>query len=113
MPRGSVEIAARAGRDEGGMLLEKILARLSVVLLVNSRPPRFAPKRRQASEQPRILAPAVEGQMKLLVERFDLQRIVFGEQLFVEPFRFPQGGRRQQRKRLLQGCDFQNRPKLG
>lgn len=50
--------------------------------------------------------------MKILVQLFNPQRIVLGDQLIIEPLGRPQDERRERRGRLLEGRNLQNSPKF-
>jgi len=108
-----VDIPPRASSNDRGVFLIKISAFFGATLLMKTRPPGFSPKPGQGCKQARIFARAIQGKMKLLVELFNPQRIVFREELIVEPFGRPQDCGREQRGRLLQGSDLQNSPKFG
>lgn len=79
MPRGSVDISLRASSNDCGVLLVKISALFGATFLMKTRSPGFSAKSRQGCKQSRIFARAVQGAMKLLVQLFNPQRIVFCE----------------------------------
>jgi hypothetical protein len=85
--RGSVEILLRASSNDCRVLHEKVSALFGAMLLVKRRPPRFSSQRCYGFKQPSILASA---EMKLLVKFQYAHRVVFCDELVVEPFSRPQ-----------------------
>lgn len=79
MLRGSVDISPGASGNDRGVFLEKINALLGATLLMKACPPRFSSKRCYGSQQSRIFALAIQGQVKLLVELLNPHRIVLCE----------------------------------